>query len=798
MKHSIARFLRSLPLLIFAPFAIAICGATLAITDLAWLVLGRRRAAQDTRPDARGASLVIPNWNGQDLLERFLPSWTAAISGHPGSEIIVVDNGSTDGGADWVRANYPDVRVLALPENLGFGGGSNAGFREARNDVVVLLNSDMRVERDFLAPLLEGFTDEKVFAVSCQIFLGDSTKRREETGLTEGWWQDGGLRVGHREDPAVNMLFPCLYGGGGSCAFDRRKFLELGGFDELLAPFYLEDTDLGFMAWKRGWKVLYQPASVVHHEHRGTIGRNFSQGYIESILQKNFLLFAWKNIHEWNRVAGNLFFAFTGAVVSAWSGDAPGRSSARGIARAFTQIGGAMRSRWRARSLASISDSEVFRRSRPAIFHDRYSRLPAKPERPRVLFVSPYPICPPTHGGGVFMYYTLRELSRHCEVHAIVMLDYESEREAHDELGAWCGSVEFVVRRSDRNPHLASITPHAVHEFHTPEFEWLIQRQILLHRVDVVQLEYTALGQYARHFDRLVCALFEHDVYFQSIGRALPFMRSPVEGLKARFEYIRAIRFELSLLPRCDEIQVCTLENKRYIESFLPKLAPRIDAGLRAGVDCSLYAYPGGPRRPRTMLFLGSFRHIPNQVALDWFTREVLPLVLEKLPDARLLVAGSDPPPRHAFPDPANAIDLLGFVDDIQPLFATCAVFICPIRSGSGVRVKLLEAFASGIPVVSTTLGAEGLARNDGEFCALADDPRGFADSVIRALEDSAYAAEMATRARLEVETNWDMAVITARLVERYREMIFRKRGGSVRGTELQEQPAAALQSQVK
>jgi len=776
MKEPFLRFLRALPLLLLAPVFLLITAIALAATDVAWLAGGRRSKPSNSRPDTRAGSLVIPNWNGKDLLERFLPSWIGAIAGHPGSEIVIVDNGSTDGSAEWIRSNYPEVRLLALPENLGFGGGSNAGFRAAANDIVVLLNSDMRVEPDFLEPLLAGFTDEAVFAVSCQIFLSDKTKRREETGLTEGWWRDGGLHVGHREDPAVNCLFPCFYGGGGSCAFDRRKFLELGGFDELLAPFYLEDTDLGFMAWKRGWKVLYQPASVVHHEHRGTIGKRFSPEYIQAVLHKNFQLFCWKNIHGWNRLAPHFLFSLAGAVVTGWTGNAPDRASAAGILRAFRQLPRAIRSRWGTRSLATVDDDEAFRRSQPAYFHDRFSPLQANPERPRVLFVSPYPICPPTHGGGLFMYYTLRELSRWCEVHAIVMLDYATEREPNEELLEYCKTVEFYVRTADRDPHLASITPHAVHEFQKPEIEWLIQRQMLLHRIDVLQLEYTALGQYGRHFERLACALFEHDIYFQSIGRALPFIRSPLEKLKAKFEYLRAIRFELKLLPNCDHIQVCTEENKRYLESFLPRLERRISAGMRAGIDAGHYPFPGGPREPYTMLFLGSFRHTPNQVALEWFGRFVLPLIVEKLPQARLLVAGSDPPPRHAFADPANAIELLGFVKDVQPLFSSCAVFVCPIRSGSGVRVKLLEAFASGIPVVSTTLGAEGLARVDGEFCALADEAESFAAKAIQLLTDCELASKMAERAKREVTANWDMAVITRRLVEKYQEIIRVKR----------------------
>ena len=93
---------------------------------------------------------MIPNWNGRDLLEKYLPSVIAATVGLiRGSEIIVVDNGSEDGSAEFLRERFPQVRVLALERNLGFGGGSNAGFQAARNDIVVLLNSDMRVEPEF-------------------------------------------------------------------------------------------------------------------------------------------------------------------------------------------------------------------------------------------------------------------------------------------------------------------------------------------------------------------------------------------------------------------------------------------------------------------------------------------------------------------------------------------------------------------------------------------------------------------------------------------------------------------------
>ncbi len=770
------RFLLWLPLLLLSPVLAAIGLLMLLLADLAWFVFGKRSNKPSLPAIADAASVVIPNWNGRDLLERYLPSVVEALRGHPANEIIVVDNGSTDGSAEFVRKRFPGVTVVALPENLGFGGGSNAGFRAARNDVVVLLNSDMRVARDFLAPLLEGFHDPEVFAVSCQIFFSDPNKVREETGLTQGWWQDGSLRVRHRIEPDIHELFPCFYGGGGSCAFDREKFLELGGFDALLHPFYLEDPDLGYLAWKRGWKVLYQPRSVVYHEHRGTIGKRFREGEIQAALKKNYLLFCWKNIHEWPRLMSHFAYTWAGAILTVLFGEVPLRPTPGALARAFLQLPQAVMSRWRARTLARISDTEAFLRPLGGYFRDRFLRLDPEPETLRVLFVSPYPICPPVHGGGVFMYQSLRQMSRLVDVHVVELLEYPWQEADNAALRRSCASVEWLVRPQTDDRDIGTLKPFAVREFFNEDLEWLIHRQIYTKRIDLIQLEYTPMAQYGGPFRQIPIALFEHDIYFQSVGRAFGHMRGIVAEMKARMEYLRALHYEMHALPACDQVQVCTAANRDYLLSFAPAMKYKVRHGLRAGIDTMDYDFRTWGREPLTMLFLGSFRHDPNRVAMDWFAGEVLPLILKRQPGARLVVAGSDPPPGYAYSDFNGALQMLGYVPDVRGPLGRYAVFICPILSGSGVRVKLLEAFAAGIPVVSTTVGAEGLATRDGEFCALADDPVGFAERVLHLFEHAEDAAQMAERARAEVEANWDMFLITRRLVQGYRELVRDKR----------------------
>jgi GT2 family glycosyltransferase len=131
------------------------------------------------------SSVLVAQANGKELLAECLPSVVEAVLYEGGNhEIIVVDNGSTDGSVEFLQEHFPQIKIVTLEKNCYFTGGNNAGAQAAKNDILVFLNNDMYVEKDFLRPLLEGFFDESVFAVSAQIFFHDPNKRREETSAT--------------------------------------------------------------------------------------------------------------------------------------------------------------------------------------------------------------------------------------------------------------------------------------------------------------------------------------------------------------------------------------------------------------------------------------------------------------------------------------------------------------------------------------------------------------------------------------------------------------------------------------
>jgi GT2 family glycosyltransferase len=253
-------------------------------------------------PSVPQATIVIVNWDGKHLLAECLPSVVEAVSYAGGKhEILVVDNGSTDGSAQFVEEHFPSVRILPLNRNYGFAGGNNRAVEQVCTNIVVFLNNDMVVDRGFLMPLLKGFGDESVFAVTSQIFFADRSRRREETGKTRARFEKGFFYFWHDEilpgDETLETI-PVFWAGGGSCAVNRKKFLSMGGFDPLYAPFYVEDADISYQAWKRGWKCLLAPASRVVHKHRGTSKAKFGDRFVDNTIRKNSFLFIWKNVTD--------------------------------------------------------------------------------------------------------------------------------------------------------------------------------------------------------------------------------------------------------------------------------------------------------------------------------------------------------------------------------------------------------------------------------------------------------------------------------------------------------------------
>lgn len=236
-----------------------------------------------------GISVVIPSRNGRPLLELCLPT---ILSQHPPVEIVVVDNGSDDGTAAWLAAEYPAVRTVVCPAPLSFARAVNRGIAESRYSHVCLLNNDMLLEPGFFAALRDAF--EKVpdlFCATAQILFPTGV-RREETGkavMAQSSPDDFPVRC-DEPLPGEDLTW-VLYGSGGCSLYDAAKLRALGNVDEIYDPAYVEDLDLGWRAWQQGWPSVYVAGAVVEHRHRATTSRYYTQAELDRVLEINYLKF---------------------------------------------------------------------------------------------------------------------------------------------------------------------------------------------------------------------------------------------------------------------------------------------------------------------------------------------------------------------------------------------------------------------------------------------------------------------------------------------------------------------------
>lgn len=248
------------------------------------------------------ATIIIPNYNGGELLKRNLPKVFNAVSSYKDGivEIIIVDDYSTDTSIRVMQNSIRQfggqnknlkLRIIRNKVNLGFSSTVNRGVKEATGDLVLLLNTDVFPESNFLDPLVNHFKDKKVFAVGCmEKSVEDGKIVLRGRGI--GDWQKGFLVHSRGEIDKTNTLWV----SGGSGAFRKSIWEGLGGFDERYNPFYWEDIDLSYRALKSGYKILLEPKSIVVHEHeKGAIKSSYSTTQVKTIAYRNQFIFVWKN-----------------------------------------------------------------------------------------------------------------------------------------------------------------------------------------------------------------------------------------------------------------------------------------------------------------------------------------------------------------------------------------------------------------------------------------------------------------------------------------------------------------------
>lgn len=242
--------------------------------------------------------VLVLNYNGHGLLKKCLPSMVVAVErAGPDCRLVVVDNCSTDDSVPMLRRDFPSAEVVVTAKN-DFLFSLNAVVESRREELVVILNNDMVLDSDCLRQMKPWFADPAIFAVTCRIYDWNGVDRFETTPahlctvyVQDGWFQE-------QYDPAPDH--PCFVqlASGGASAYRRELFCKLGGFDDLFRPGYSEDSDLSYQAWRRGWRIGYEPLSIVYHYGSVSMKKSFGVAR-EQIALRNRVLMAAKSLGGW-------------------------------------------------------------------------------------------------------------------------------------------------------------------------------------------------------------------------------------------------------------------------------------------------------------------------------------------------------------------------------------------------------------------------------------------------------------------------------------------------------------------
>ena len=391
----------------------------------------------------------------------------------------------------------------------------------------------------------------------------------------------------------------------------------------------------------------------------------------------------------------------------------------------------------------------------------------------KLLLVTPQSPFPPRQGTTLRNYYLLRHFAANCELHLFTCLSPHDSHRPAPELSRMCARLEAFrqphrpLKRRLRDSLLASKPDMALRLAHKQAHAKL-QQMLAEENYDLVQIEGIEMAPYGFQIlqspNRAPPVVFDnHNAEFLLQKRAALMDAGNLKRWHAAgysfLQWQKLYRYEQAFCRAAAGIVAVSEPDRKALASLAPG-KPVVK--VPNGVEISRYLPQPLPREsPPALVFTGKMDYRPNVDAMLWFGQKVLPRI-RRATAARLLIAGMSPHPAldklRALPD----VEITGAVDDIVPYIHRAAIYLAPMRVGGGTRFKVLEAMACARPVVSTSLGVEGIPVRNGEHLLIADQPRDFADAVLSLLRDQAAggrrsrALGAAARAFVENHFSWD------------------------------------------
>lgn len=394
----------------------------------------------------------------------------------------------------------------------------------------------------------------------------------------------------------------------------------------------------------------------------------------------------------------------------------------------------------------------------------------------RILWLKTELLHPVDKGGKIRTYHMLRELKRQGhEITYLTLDDRSGAGDAEERAVEYCDHLITVPHRTvpkfsagfylELALNLASPLPYFMRKYRSEGMRSEILRLAGEERFDVLVCDFLQPSVNVPSEVALPTVLFQHNVEAMIWKRHFEVQSNPLKKLYLRNQWRKSFRYERDACRRFDRVVAVSEEDRLRMEREYD-LSEVED--VPTGVDTEFFRPRGGAgREPHNLVFTGSMDWLPNEDAIQYFTKEILPLVRRSVPDVSLTVVGRNPYPsliELSKRDPS--VIVTGRVEDVRPYMERAAAYIVPIRIGGGTRLKIYEAMAMEKPIVSTTIGAEGLPVRDGEELLLADDAPAFAAGVVRVLRDESFALGLGGRAARVVRESFGWDKVSARFAE--------------------------------